>query len=125
MDENFTSEITKQSSTRTLSNIVSHIQNPKPEHEKRHGGRPMSLGITKPPPQVSGVTNNKNRDNDKQSSGHNKRSPAAEAVGAAVTHVANQGLNEEPGERAAEPYDAGPRVRDPELLHVGCEEGEL
>lgn len=51
--------------------------------------------------------------------------PAAEAAGAAVAQVADNGLNEEAGDRAAEPDEAGPHVRDAELLHVRGEQREL
>lgn len=124
-EEKFTSEITEQSSARALSDVVSHVQNPKPEHEKGHSVGAMVHGVTEPPAKVRGVTNDENRDDDRHGSAENKRSPAPESAGAPVTHVAHEGLYQEPREGAAEPYDAGPRVRDSELLHVRREKREL
>ncbi|KAJ1379637.1 hypothetical protein SESBI_46698 [Sesbania bispinosa] len=77
------------------------------------------------PTKVRGVTNDENRDDDGHCSGKDKRSPAPEPAGAPVTQVADQGLNDEPREGATEPYDAGPSVRDSELLHVRREKREL
>lgn len=39
--------------------------------------------------------------------------------------VADDGLDEHPGDWAAEPNEGGPSVRDAEQLDVGSEEGEL
>lgn len=83
------------------------------------------MGVAEPPPDVGGVTDDENSDDDRQCSAHYKRSSAAEAAGAAVAQVAHQGLDQEPRERPTEPYDAGPHVRDPELLHVRHEKREL
>jgi len=124
-EEKHTSEITKQSSTRALSDVVSHVQNPKPENENSHSPGAMFGRIAEPPPDVRGVTDDQNRNDDRQCSTQDKRSPAAEPAGAAVAQVAHQGLDQQPRERPTQPYDAGPRVRDSQLLHVRRQKRQL
>lgn len=101
-----------------MSDVISDVENPKPDDKHGDGGRPEALGVTKHPPDVGGVANNENGNNDRGGAGENERPAAAEAAGAFVAEVADERLDEEAGDRAAEPDDARPLVRDPELLNV-------
>ncbi|RCV45224.1 hypothetical protein SETIT_9G436600v2 [Setaria italica] len=53
--------------------------------------------------------------------------PSGEALGAMRSErwPTSEGLDEEAGERAAEPDEAGEGVQDAELLHVGSEQRQL
>nr|TKV96623.1 hypothetical protein SEVIR_9G440400v2 [Setaria viridis] len=56
------------------------------------------------------------------------RRPSGEALGAMRSErwpTSDEGLDEEAGERAAEPDEAGEGVQDAELLHVGSEQRQL
>lgn len=119
-------EVSEQSSARTLSHVVRDVEDPKPEDEGTHrprlGGAPP---VPEQPPDVGGVADDQHGEGDRQGPGDDERPPAAEAAGAAVAHVAHQGLDDEPGQRAAEPDNAGPGVGDPQLLHVRGQQREL
>ncbi|WVZ18602.1 hypothetical protein V8G54_005924 [Vigna mungo] len=85
----------------------------------------MFWRVAEPPPDVRGVTDDQNSNDDRQCSAQDKWSPAAEPAGAAVAQVAHQGLHQQPRERPTQPYDAGPHVWDPQLLHVRRQKREL
>lgn len=46
-EEELTSEISEQSSARTLSNVVSDIEDPKPDNEDSYGRGSETLVVTK------------------------------------------------------------------------------
>lgn len=101
-----------------MSDVISDVENPKPDDKHGDGGRPEALGVTKQPPDVGGVSDNEDGDDDRGGAGENERPAAAEAASAFITEVADERLDEEAGNGAAEPDDARPLVRDPELLNV-------
>lgn len=57
---------------------------------------------------------------DKGGTGNYKGAAAAVARGAPVAIVTDCGLDEEAGNRPAEPYEGGPFVGDAEELYIGC-----
>lgn len=120
-----TGEITEQGSTGTLRDVVGDVEDPKADYEDSYGSRSVGGGVAKDPADVSGVGDDDDGDHDGDSADEDEGAAAAEAAGAAVAHVADERLDEEAGDRAAEPDDAGPLVRDAKLLDVGSEEGEL
>lgn len=95
-------EVTEQSSARTLSHVVSDIEDPKPDDEStdrsRLGGAPP---VSEQPPDIGGVADDQHGEGDRESPGDDERPTAAEAAGAPVAHVAHQGLDEEPRQRPA------------------------
>lgn len=125
--ERYTSKISEESSTRTLSHVISHVKNPKPQHESHDRPRlnPPPFSIPKRPPDIRRVSYDQNGDSDGHGSCDDKRSPATVLALTPVAAVADERLHEQSRERAAEPDHAGPSVWDPELLHVRSEEGEL
>ena len=119
------SEISQESSTRTLSHVIRYVEDPEPDHEDGYRRRPESIGVAEEPADVSSVSNYDDSNDDRGGTGEDERTPATKAAGAAVAEVSDEWLNEEAGDGAAEPDDAGPLVRDPELLNIGSEEREL
>lgn len=101
-----------------MSHIISHIKEPKPYHEGHNGVRLRLPSVPEQPADVRRESDDEHGGDDGGSSDNDEGSPATELAVAAIAHEAGKRLHEESGERAAEPYHAGPRVRDPELLHV-------
>lgn len=123
------SEISKESSTRTLSGIISNIKQPKPDDEGDDRHRSFAFSavdfIPEEIPDISGKANNYDGGDDHDRPSEDKGAAATEAAGGAITDVAHQGLDEETGDWTAEPYDAGEGVGDAELLDVRGKEREL
>ncbi|WOK99790.1 hypothetical protein Cni_G08502 [Canna indica] len=59
---------------------------------------------------VGGVADQEDRDRDGEGSRDDEGAAVAEGAGAAIAHVANEGLDDEIGERSAEPHQARPLV---------------
>lgn len=116
------SEIAEQGSAGTLRDVVGDVKDPEPEDEDSDGVGAVVDGVAEPPADIGGVPDDQDREDDGDGTGEDERPAAAEAAGAAVAHVAHKWLHEEPREWPTQPYDAGPRVRDPKLLHVRREQ---
>jgi hypothetical protein len=85
-----TSEIGKQSSTRTLSHVIGHIQN------LPNTNAATALGLNEPrSPRSHPMSVNQDGDGDQHHPGEYERPPAAKPACAAVAHVAHQGLHQE------------------------------
>lgn len=89
------SKISEDSSTRTLSHVISDIKNPKTEHEHRDRSWPGSASVAEQPAEVGRVSDNQDGGGDQGGAGDDERPATAEAAGAAVTEMADQGLDKE------------------------------
>lgn len=88
-----TSEISKQSSTRTLRHIIGHVENPKPKHKHSDGSGPHAAAVAKQPANIGGVTDDQNGEGDARRPDDDERPPAAKSTCASVAHVADHGLD--------------------------------
>lgn len=120
-----TGKISKQSSTRTLGDVVSNVENPKTNHKESNRARPNITSVTNQPTEVRRVTNNQNGEYYRKRSNDDERPPAAVSAGAVIAHMTNKWLDKEAGKRSAEPYETRPSVRNTELLNIRSEKREL
>ena len=68
--------------------------------------------------EVGGVADEEDGDGDERGASDDEGTASAEAGGAAVTVVADDGLDKHAGDGAAEPDEGGPGVGDAEELDV-------
>lgn len=108
-----------------MRDVVSDVEDPEADDEDGDGGRAVVRGVAEEPADVGGVSDDENSGDDGDGADEDEGPAAAVAAGAAVAHVADEGLHEEAGDWAAEPDDAGPLVGDPQLLNVGRQQREL
>lgn len=120
-------DVGKQGPAGPLSGVIPHIQQPEPHHVHGDSPRAASTGHIVPDEQadVGGMADEKHGDDDGGGAGDDERPPAADPGLASVAGVANERLDEEAREGPTEPDEAGPPVRDTELLHVRRQQGQL
>lgn len=118
-------KIGEERSARALSHVIGNIENPKPYHEGGDGAYLNLAAIAEEPAYIGGETDYENGDHDGDCAAEDERAAAAEPARASVADESDQRLNEQAGKRAAKPDDAGPSVRDSELLHVRREQRQL
>src|SRR5205807_1593493 len=110
-----------------LEHVVGHVEDPEPDDEDSDcaGADLLLQGVAEGMAEVGGVADQEDRDGDGDGAGGNKGTAATEAGSAAVTVVADDGLDQHAGDWAAEPDVGGPFVRDAEKLDIWGEEGKL
>lgn len=100
----FTCEISKKSSARSLSHVISHIKQPKPQNKdynRTRSGLRRGDRVAHKSTNVGGMPDDHNGDGDRTGSDNNERSPTTEPAGAAVAQVTDQRLYNKTGERTA------------------------
>lgn len=108
-----------------MSHVVGDVEDPESEDEDEDGAWTDDAAIAEEPAEVGGVANEKHGQDDGSRAGDDERTAATETTPTAIAHEADERLNEEAGERTAEPYDASPSVRDSELLNVRRQKRKL
>jgi hypothetical protein len=125
-----TGEVREEGPAGALRSVVADVQEPEAEEVDEDGAEACGTRgdvVAKEAAEVRGEADCEDGGCNGGSAGGDEGAAAAERGrgGDTVGEVADEGLDDEARERAAEPDEAGEGVRDAQLLHVGGEQGQL
>ena len=110
-----------------MKHVISHIQNPKPNHEYRNrpGFDSIIEWVAGNPSDVGCVADEKHSYGNENSSSGDEGAATPEPGCAAVAVVTNQRLHNHAGDGTAEPDKSSPLVGNAEKLNVGRQQRQL